>query len=184
MALTRVINEGIGSASAIAGEGTASTNLQQGLVKCWSHISADGASILDSLNVSSHDDDGTGDGGVHINNDMGSVNYVIQLTADDGGAGSSVNSIDFSFNIASYTDRATGSLYGNFTNNMGSAIGYTVLGSPSPVAPGTMNTTNSNRTIICSADTAARFSSNGFSDSDNAMRDLHCHSNAVFGDLA
>ena len=94
------------------------------------------------------------------------------------------NSIDFSFNIASYTDRATGSLYGNFTNNMGSAIGYTVLGSPSPVAPSTMNTTNSNRTIICSADTAARFSSNGFSDSDNAMRDLHCHSNAVFGDLA
>ena len=94
------------------------------------------------------------------------------------------NSIDFSFNIASYTDRATGSLYGNFTNNMGSAIGYTVLGSPSPVAPGTMNTTNSNRTIICSADTAARFSSNGFSDSDNTMRDLNAHSNAVYGDLA
>ena len=94
------------------------------------------------------------------------------------------NSIDFSFNIASYTDRATGSLYGNFTNNMGSATGYTVLGSPSPVAPGTMNTTNSNRSIICSADTAARFSSNGFSDSDNAKQDLHCHANAVFGDLA
>jgi len=31
---------------------------------------------------------------VHINNNMGSVNYVIQLTADDGGAGSSVNSIE------------------------------------------------------------------------------------------
>ena len=94
MALTRVINEGIGSASAIAGEGTASTNLQQGLVKCWSHISADGASILDSLNVSSHDDDGTGDGGIHINNDMSSANYVVQLTVDDGGAGSSVNVIE------------------------------------------------------------------------------------------
>ena len=94
------------------------------------------------------------------------------------------NSIDFSFNIASYTDRATGSLYGNFTNNMGSATGYTVLGSPSPVEPSTMNTTNSNRTIICSADTAARFSSNGFSDSDNTMRDLNAHSNAVYGDLA
>ena len=94
MALTRVINEGIGSASAISGEGTASTNLQQGLVKCWSHISADGASILDSLNVSSHDDDGTGDGGIHINNDMSSANYVVQLTVDDGGAGSSVNVIE------------------------------------------------------------------------------------------
>ena len=35
MALTRVINEGIGSASAIAGEGTATTNLQQGLAKTW-----------------------------------------------------------------------------------------------------------------------------------------------------
>ena len=94
MALTRVINEGIGSASAIAGEGTASTNLQQGLVKCWSHISADGASILDSFNVSSHDDDGTGDGGIHINNDMSSANYVIQLTVDHGDSTSSVNSVE------------------------------------------------------------------------------------------
>ena len=94
------------------------------------------------------------------------------------------NSIDFSFNIASYTDRATGSLYGNFTNNMGSATGYTVLGSASPVEPSAMATNNSNRTIVCSADTAARFSSNGFSDSDNTMRDLNAHSNAVYGDLA
>ena len=78
----------------IRGEGTAQTSIQQGLCKCWLLVAADGASILDSLNVSSHDDDGTGDGGVHINNNMGSVNYVIQLTADDGGAGSSVNSIE------------------------------------------------------------------------------------------
>ena len=79
----------------IVGEGgTTTTNLQQGLTKCWLLVAADGASILDSLNVSSHDDDGTGDGGVHINNDMGSVNYVVQLTADDGGAGSSVNAIE------------------------------------------------------------------------------------------
>ena len=94
------------------------------------------------------------------------------------------NSIDFSFNIASYTDRATGSLYGNFTNNMGSAIGYTVVGSASEVEPSTMGTTDSNRSISCSADTAARFSSNGFADSNNSMQDLNCHSNAVFGDLA
>jgi hypothetical protein len=78
----------------IRGEGSAQTSIQQGLTKCWLLVAADGASILDSLNVSSHDDDGTGDGGVHINNDMGSVNYVVQLTADDGGAGSSVNAIE------------------------------------------------------------------------------------------
>jgi len=89
--------KGVSSASSIsvvAEGGSTTTNLQQGLVKCWSHISADGASILDSLNVSSHDDDGTGDGGIHINNDMSSANYVVQLTVDDGGAGSSVNAIE------------------------------------------------------------------------------------------
>ena len=83
-----------GSMTVVAEGGSTTTNLQQGLVKCWSHISADGASILDSLNVSSHDDDGTGDGGIHINNDMSSANYVIQLTVDHGGAGSSVNSVE------------------------------------------------------------------------------------------
>ena len=83
-----------GSMTVVGEGGSTTTNLQQGLVKCWSHISADGASILDSLNVSSHDDDGTGDGGIHINNDMSSANYVIQLTVDDGGAGSSVNAIE------------------------------------------------------------------------------------------
>ena len=83
-----------GSMTVVAEGGSTTTNLQQGLVKCWSHISADGASILDSFNVSSHDDDGTGDGGIHINNDMSSANYVVQLTVDDGGAGSSVNVIE------------------------------------------------------------------------------------------
>ena len=83
-----------GSMTVVAEGGTTTTNLQQGLAKCWAKISADGASILDSFNVSSHDDDGTGDGGIHINNDMSSANYVIQLTVDHGGAGSSVNSVE------------------------------------------------------------------------------------------
>ena len=78
----------------IRGEGSAQTSIQQGLCKCWAHISADGATVNDSLNVSSHDDDGTGDGGININNDMGSANYVIQLTVDHGDASSSVNSVE------------------------------------------------------------------------------------------
>ena len=90
MALTRVINEGIGSASAIAGEGTATTNLQQGLAKAWFHIPANGASILDSFNISSHDDDGAGDGGIHISSDMSSANYSVNLDCDDGGFTTSV----------------------------------------------------------------------------------------------
>ena len=89
--------KGVSSASSIsvvAEGGSTTTNLQQGLAKCWLLVAADGASILDSFNVSSHDDDGTGDGGIHINNDMSSANYVIQLTVDHGDSTSSVNSVE------------------------------------------------------------------------------------------
>ena len=78
----------------IQGEGTNTTNLQQGLCKSWAKVSADGASNLDSFNVSTIDDDGTGDGGIHFTTDMANVNYSIQLTVDHGGAGSSVNSVE------------------------------------------------------------------------------------------
>jgi len=78
----------------VQGEGTNTTNLQQGLCKSWAKVSADGASNLDSFNVSTIDDDGTGDGGIHFTTDMSSANYVIQLTVDHGGAGSSVNSVE------------------------------------------------------------------------------------------
>ena len=68
----------------VTGEGNSTTtNLQQGLVKSWIKPAAALASISDSFNVSSLDDDGTGDGGVHITNDMSSANYVILgLTQD------------------------------------------------------------------------------------------------------
>ena len=82
MALTRVINEGIGSASAIAGEGTATTNLQQGLAKSWIHV-ANNQSINDSLNISSLDDDGTGDYGLNINNDFSNATWAFTFGHDD-----------------------------------------------------------------------------------------------------
>ena len=82
MALTRVINEGIGSASAIAGEGTATTNLQQGVAKSWIHV-ANNQSINDSLNISSLDDDGTGDYGININNDFSNATWAFTFGHDD-----------------------------------------------------------------------------------------------------
>jgi hypothetical protein len=56
-----------------------------GTAKFWIKPAADLASISDSYNVSSLDDDGTGDGGVHITNDMSSANYVILGLTQDGG---------------------------------------------------------------------------------------------------
>ena len=54
MALTRVINSGIGVAASIAGEATASTNLQQGLCKAWAHTTQASSYVLDdSFNIAS-----------------------------------------------------------------------------------------------------------------------------------
>tara|TARA_R100001129_G_scaffold121727_1_gene84572 strand:+ start:208 stop:609 length:402 start_codon:yes stop_codon:yes gene_type:complete len=88
MALTRVINSGIGVAASIAGEGTATTNLQQGLAKCWCLFEGDStAAITDSLNFDSITDNGTGDYSFAITNNMGSANYCVPCgtVKDTGG---------------------------------------------------------------------------------------------------
>jgi|TARA_R110001583_G_scaffold20056_2_gene77801 hypothetical protein len=78
MALTRVINSGIGVAASIAGEATASTNLQQGLCKAWAHTTQASSYVLDdSFNIASIADAGTGKTTININNDMASANYVV-----------------------------------------------------------------------------------------------------------
>ena len=112
-----------GSMTVVAEGGSTTTNLQQGLAKCWAKISADGASILDSFNVSSHDDDGTGDGGIHINNDMSSANYVIQLTVDHGDATSSVNSVE----VTNGTQAAGSFDYtNNYVNSVENRVAFNV----------------------------------------------------------
>ena len=63
--------------------GSATQSLQQGLVKAWINKPSNGASINDSLNVSSLDDDGSGDFGVHYTNDFSSTNYCWSFGNDD-----------------------------------------------------------------------------------------------------
>ena len=63
--------------------GSATQSLQQGLVKAWINKPQNGASINDSLNVSSLDDDGSGDFGVHYTNDFSSTNYCWSFGNDD-----------------------------------------------------------------------------------------------------
>ena len=79
---------------AVTGEGNSTTtNLQQGLAKAFCHWNST-TTIANGFNISSIDDDGTGDGGIHFTTDMANANYSIQLTVDHGGAGSSVNSVE------------------------------------------------------------------------------------------
>ena len=51
-----------------------------GSAKAWAHIAAGGASLPDSFNFSSIDDDGTGEYGLNYTSAMGSVNYSANMT--------------------------------------------------------------------------------------------------------
>ena len=78
---------GIDTAGSITvqGEGTNTTNLQQGLAKAW-QIAGTDASVTDSLNTSANVDNGTGDHTFNIVNNMSSANYAINATASQAEA--------------------------------------------------------------------------------------------------
>ena len=109
MALTRVINEGIGSASAIAGEGTATTNLQQGLAKAWFRVNGTGTpAFTDNFNGSSVTDNGTGDYTVTVTNNMGNASYV---SATEVGGGTTSDSAERSISGQDGSTARTSSSY-------------------------------------------------------------------------
>ena len=106
MALTKIGKEGItgisNSADAtfltvdsseqavIKSEGGAvTTSVQQGLGKMFCNFdgTASGATVRDSFNVSSTDDDGTGDYGINYTNNMGNTNYAGIVVGKQDGAG-------------------------------------------------------------------------------------------------
>ena len=67
----------------VQGEGTATTNLQQGLAKVWSHhTSVSSTSLEDSFNCSSISDSGTGNSVITMTNAMSNDDY--SCTASSG----------------------------------------------------------------------------------------------------
>lgn len=92
MASTLKINTltGVTTAGSIAvtGEGNSTTtNLQQGLAKCWiDYTSASSYTTNDSFNVSSLSDEGTGLGQTNISNDMANINYSMTQGCRGGAA--------------------------------------------------------------------------------------------------
>ena len=60
----------------IKGEGTATTNLQQGLAKAWANTSGSGTPVVDdSFNNASVTDNGTGDQTFVFTNNMNNANH-------------------------------------------------------------------------------------------------------------
>ena len=69
--------------------GAVTTSVQQGLGKMFCNFdgTASGATVRDSFNVSSTDDDGTGDYGINYTNNMGNTNYAGIVVGKQDGAG-------------------------------------------------------------------------------------------------
>ena len=85
---------GIDTAGSITvqGEGTATTNLQQGVVKCWTLWDASGTPAhRDSFNAGSITDHGTGEQTIAFTNIMASANFTTSGQAGGGNNSDSSN---------------------------------------------------------------------------------------------
>ena len=82
----------VSSISVVAEGGTTTTNLQQGLAKCWFQITQDSShSLDDSLNIGSISDDGAGETTVNFSNAMSNSDWSGVLTAQGSNNRRAVN---------------------------------------------------------------------------------------------
>lgn len=95
---TLLLNTLTGKTSAgsivVTGEGgSTTTNLQQGVAKCWGNLDGDAgtAVFFDSFNLSGITDNGTGNYTFAINNDMASTSYTLQMSSNMGGGSGGFN---------------------------------------------------------------------------------------------
>ena len=108
MASTLKINTltGVTTAGSIAvtGEGNSTTtNLQQGLAKCFCNFNGTSTvAIADSNNIGSLTDNGTGDYHINLTNAHSNTNYSVSLVSGDYHCGHDGNDSASSVNIASY----------------------------------------------------------------------------------
>ena len=92
----------------IVAEGTATTNLQQGLAKAWANYKGTSTeSVRDSINVSSVTDNTTGDFTVNYSNSFDNANYVVGGLASIQPANSGWSDLNIRDNNAVPTTSAT-----------------------------------------------------------------------------
>ena len=86
--------------------GSLATNfVVEGTAKCWFLFQGNGtAAVDDSFNVSSLDDDGTGQYGIHYTNSFDSANQSVAGDNSNGNAGSTMRSTNFHTTTTSTVD--------------------------------------------------------------------------------
>ena len=70
------------TSTAIQGEGTATTNLQQGLAKAWAQVDGDPVGLNDSFNVASATDVATGRFDIAFTNNISNTTYAVSAETD------------------------------------------------------------------------------------------------------
>ena len=86
-------SNGTGNINVQSEGGSVTTNLQQGLAKCWGNLDGDAGTVVffDSFNLSGVTDNGTGNYTFAINNDMASTSYTLQMSSNMGGGSGGFN---------------------------------------------------------------------------------------------
>ena len=114
---------GIDTAGSITvqGEGTATTNLQQGLAKVWCAYRGNGEALNDSLNVSSLTDHANGDDTHSFTNNMAHTNYcyagsVLVEYAASGNATYALNTKEDTNRSSGYRGTGSHRLQAAYTN--------------------------------------------------------------------
>ena len=107
MALTQIVNDGLGASLTATSEGGAvTTSVQQGLAKAWLSMNGTGTiAVRDSFNITSITDQGTGLTTVTIANDMSDGNY--SLTGASGTFISNSDNVRLGFSTETEPPTAT-----------------------------------------------------------------------------
>lgn len=115
MALTQIVNDGLGASLTATSEGGAvTTSVQQGLCKVWLGTTGDGTpAVGDSHNVSSLTDEAVGDLTVSFSNALNNANYGGGAIPREDLAGVYIQSVGSktttSYRLKSHADGGAGS---------------------------------------------------------------------------
>ena len=105
--------------------GATTTVLQKSMLKATMHLNALGSNALsETLNISSIDDDGTGDFGIHFSSNFNTVNYVMTHAVNDGGATTAMFSIDMTYGTNTTAAADIEHVYVTATDNRTNADAY------------------------------------------------------------
>jgi len=97
--------------------GGAATLTNQQAAKAWFNKASNGASFSDSFNMSSIDDDGSGDFGLHFTNSFDSANYAPVAMVDDVATTDTQVTVDITNGTRTSSSVDMETAYGNASTN-------------------------------------------------------------------